>query len=168
MVLPLPCILGGVAVDERVEDFLVCDAIVRVLMGSLFGRAIIVCVFMGISLTLLIIGQIAMADPLARTVIRTAQRVASSPLKTRKGFRVSPKAFPVVIVGLLLEQAVVEADEASGVASLVLCHLMDSIVQGIRALGLGFLCSLELLGTGALLGSDACFKVALGITEYVA
>ena len=154
--------------DERVEDFLVCGVLVRVLMDSLFGRVISVCVVMDIFLTLLIIGQIAMTDPLARMVVWAVQRVVSSPLKTRKGFRVSPKAFPVVTVGLLLEQAVIEADEASGVASLVLSHLMDSIVQGIRALGLGFLRSLELLGTGALLGSDACLEVTLGVTEDIA
>ena len=62
---------------------------------------------------------------------------------------------------LLLEISLVETSEASTVASLVLSHLVNSIVDSIRTLLLGELGNAELILACTLLCSDTSLKVAL-------
>ena len=68
-------------------------------------------------------------------------------------------------VVLFLEVTVVESDEAGCVASLVLGHLVDGVVESVRTLDLGLFCHFELLCASSLLGFDAHLKVGLGVVE---
>ena len=70
--------------------------------------------------------------------------------------------------GLFLEITVIEALEALAVASLVLGHLVNGVVDGIPALGLGILGNAELVLASASLGVHAFLKVGLGVPNNVA
>ena len=71
------------------------------------------------------------------------------------------------MVGLLLEEAVVQAGEALSVTGLVAGHLVNGVVDGIEVLGLGELGDAELVLTCASLGCHAFLKVGLGIPNYL-
>ena len=66
---------------------------------------------------------------------------------------------------LLLEISLVETSEASAVASLVLSHFVNRIVDGIRTLLLSELGNAELILACTLLCSDTSLEIALGITQ---
>ena len=62
---------------------------------------------------------------------------------------------------LLLEESLVETCEASCMASLVLSHLMNGVVDSVRALLLSQLSDAELILACSLLSCDTSLKVAL-------
>lgn len=64
----------------------------------------------------------------------------------------------------LLEVSLVETSEACCMTSLVLSHLVNSVMDSIRALLLSQLSNAELVLTSTLLGSNASLEVALGVT----
>ena len=66
---------------------------------------------------------------------------------------------------LLLEISLVETSEASAVASLVLSHFVNCIVDGIRTLLLSELGNAELILACTLLSSDTSLEIALCITQ---
>ena len=69
---------------------------------------------------------------------------------------------------LLLEESLVETCEASCMASLVLSHLMNGVVDSVRALLLSQLSDAELVLASTLLGSDASLEIALSVAQYLA
>lgn len=69
---------------------------------------------------------------------------------------------------LLLEEALVETCEASAMASLVLGHFVNGVVDGVRALLLCQLGDAELVRASVFLGGDASLEIALGVTEHLA
>ena len=62
----------------------------------------------------------------------------------------------------LAEVALQQASEGLAVAGLVTSHLVDGVVDGVQASGLGALGEVELAGGGAVLGLDAHLEVLLG------
>ena len=69
---------------------------------------------------------------------------------------------------LFLEITVEEAFEALAMTSLVLGHLVNGVVDGIPALGLGVLGNAELILAGTSLSIHALLEVGLGVPDYVA
>ena len=69
---------------------------------------------------------------------------------------------------LLLEVTVVETLEALTVTSLVLCHLMNSVVDSVEILSLGVLCDTELVSTSTALSCHTLLKVGLSVPNNVA
>ena len=67
--------------------------------------------------------------------------------------------------GGLLKIALVETSEACAVASLVLGHLVNSVVDSVRTLLLSELSDAELVLASTLFCSDTSLEVALGVTQ---
>ena len=71
-------------------------------------------------------------------------------------------------MGLFLEVAVEKTLKALAVTSLVLCHLVNGVVDSIEVKSLCTLCNAELVGTCTRLSHHALLKVGLSVPNNVA
>ena len=94
------------------------------------------------------------------------QNSTNSPQCRENKKRSRPKSAPlnvlILLAFVLLEVSVKEALEGSAVTGLVLCHLVDGVVDGVEVQLLCHLSQLELAFASAVLGGNASFEVLLG------
>ena len=71
-----------------------------------------------------------------------------------------------LLSALFVEVALQQALEAAAMTGLILCHLVDGVVDGVEVQLLGLLGQIHLAGTGTALGVNAHLQVLLGAVGY--